>query len=67
MIKIKKLKTKSFEEKIYNLCDGKNSIAEICQKSGKSVTYVGSVLTRLKRKKLVKIILKNNKKIPIHT
>ncbi len=66
MTEIKELKKNSFEEKIYHLCNGKNSITEISQISGKSVMYVGSVLVRLKRKKLVKIIIQNDKKIPIH-
>ena len=48
------IKRGSFEEKIYKKCDGQNSIADIVQVTGKSAEYVGSVLSRLRQKGLIK-------------
>ena len=58
------LKKGSFEEKIYHFCDGKMTVTEIAKKSGKDIQYVGSVISRLKRKGLIKIINFQGKNMP---
>jgi len=60
------LKNNTFERKIYNLCDGKTTILEISKKMGKSPEYIGSVLSRLRKKKQIQMMIddKTSKKMP---
>ena len=58
------LKNGSFEEKIYNICNGQKSISDIACEIGKSTEYVGSVIQRLKKKKLIQNMKKNGRVFP---
>lgn len=56
------LKEGSEQQKIYDLCDGKTS-QEIATTLQKSVEYVNSNLTLLRRKGIIKTIEKDGKKV----
>jgi len=64
MVDKDKLKEGSFEEKIYEKCNGNLSISDIAQEIGKSTEYVGSVVSRLKQKGLTQNFKKNGKTFP---
>lgn len=61
------VRTNTFERKIYDLCDGKTTSLEICKITGKSSEYVGTVLSRLRKKNQISIITdkKTKRKMPI--
>lgn len=56
------LKDGSEQKKIYDLCDGKTT-KDIADEIKKSVEYVGSNISKLKRKGLITTIEKNGNKI----
>lgn len=56
------LKEGSEQKKIYDLCDGKTT-QEIAIALQKSIEYVGSNISILRRKGLVKTVERNGKKI----
>ena len=58
------VKPGSFEEKILQKCNGKRSISDIANIIGKSTEYVGSVISRLNQKGLIKNIKNGRKNIP---
>ena len=61
-IKKELLKEGSEQKKIFDLCDSKTT-TEIADEIQKSVEYVGSNISQLKRKGLIKTIEKNGNKV----
>lgn len=66
-MKIDVLKKNSIKMKIYCLCNGKTTSLEIAEKIGKTSEYVGSVLSRLKKEKMIFMVIdkKTGRKIPV--
>ena len=60
-IKKRLLPEGSIKKKIYDLCDGTRSAAEIAQEIGKSIPYVNSYLSILRREGLIRKVVKGDK------
>ena len=53
----------SIEEKVYNLCNGKNEISDIAKKIGKTEKIVRARISDLRRKGLIKSFYQDEKYI----
>lgn len=61
VMKRKLLRKGSVKEKIYNLCDGTKTTANIAQTIGKGIPYVNSYLSILRREGLVRTVERQGK------
>ena len=61
-MKEKLLKPDSIENQVYDLCDGTNT-QDIANKIQKSSDYTNAVISKLRRKGLIRTIERNGKKI----
>jgi predicted transcriptional regulator len=59
--KLNLLEPNSVEEKIYNLCNGENSISDIANKIHKKNNNVKAVLSNLRKKGLIRTTTTENK------
>jgi len=62
-MKKKLLKSDSVESQVYELCDGVNTSQDITNKIQKSPEYTGAVISKLRRKGLVRTIEREGKKV----
>lgn len=62
-MKKKLLKSDSVESQVYELCDGANTSQDITNKIQKSPEYTGAVISKLRRKGLVRTIEREGKKV----
>ena len=51
----------SIEENVYNLCNGKNEIADIAKKVGKDEKNVRAIISNIRRKGLIKSLQQDGK------
>lgn len=57
------LKPGSIENQVYELCDGTNTTQDIATKIQRSSEYTGAVISKLRRKGLVRTVEREGKKI----
>lgn len=62
-MKKKLLKADSIESQVYELCDGVNTAQDIANKIQKSLENTGAVISKLRRKGLVRTIEREGKKV----
>jgi hypothetical protein len=62
-MKKKMLKSDSIESQVYELCDGENTSQDIANKIQKSAEYTGAVISKLRRKGLVRTIEREGNKV----
>jgi cell division septum initiation protein DivIVA len=59
----KLLRNGSIESQVYELCDGVNTTQDIANKIQKAQEYAGAVISKLRRKGLVKTVEREGKKV----
>lgn len=57
------LKEGTIEKQVYDLCDGESTTQDIANKIQKSLEYTGAVISKLRRKGLIKTIEREGKKV----
>jgi len=62
-MKKKLLKEGSIESQVYELCDGVNTTQDTVNKIQKSPEYAGAVISKLRRKGLVRTVERDGKKV----
>ena len=62
-LKRERLQIGSLDERVYQLCNGINTTAIIAQETQKSSNHISNVLARLKTRGLIRMSVKNGKKI----